>query len=92
MGKISNECFEFYKESQICQDRELTQKFSDLHTELVNRVIEFCKENKLECDAFCLYTDGLLDSRDWGYWTPGTDSSCWFREHPNDDKPFLHEI
>ena len=30
---------------QICQDEEITKKFRNLHTELVNKVISFCKEN-----------------------------------------------
>ena len=89
---MTDEIFEGYTQFQTCKDKELTEKFSALHEELVNRVISFCKENNLECDAFSLYATGLLESREWGYWTPGTDSSCSFLEHPNDKKCFLYEI
>ena len=30
---------------QICQDEEITNKFRNLHYEIVNKIISFCKEN-----------------------------------------------
>ena len=45
---MTDEIFEGYTQFQTCKDKELTEKFSALHEELVNRVISFCKENNLE--------------------------------------------
>ena len=39
---------------QICQDEEITNKFRNLHTELVNKVISFCKENNIIVDELHL--------------------------------------
>lgn len=84
--------FDFYKKNQVCQDQELTEKFCNLHEELVNKVIEFCKENDVKCDAFSLWITGIQQSAWYGGWTPGTDSCCSFYTEPNDKKPFLQEL
>lgn len=77
----------FYKESdidildnkeeiygQVCQDWDITKKFRELHTELVNRVIEFCSDNKISIDEFYLHADCLKESIPYGSWQPCTDS------------------
>lgn len=60
---------------QICQDEEITKKFRNLHTELVNKVISFCKENNIIVDDFHLNADGLAESILYGSWQSCTDSS-----------------
>ena len=60
---------------QICQDEEITNKFRSLHTELVNKVIAFCKENNIGVDEFHLNADGLQGSIPYGEWKSCTDSA-----------------
>ena len=60
---------------QICQDDNLTRKFRELHKELVNKIISFCKENNISIDEFHLNADGVDGSIPYGKWQPCTDSS-----------------
>jgi hypothetical protein len=60
---------------QKCQDDSVNQKFRVLHKQIVNAVIQFCKENNIMIDEFNLYADGLEDSIKHGKWCPSTDSS-----------------
>jgi len=60
---------------QQCQDDLLNQKFRVLHKQIVNAIIQFCKENNIMIDEFNLYADGLEDSIKHGQWCPSTDSS-----------------
>lgn len=91
---MTDELFKFYKDGQLCESKELTEKFSKFHKKIVNEVIQFCKENNLDCDAFSLWTTGIKFSQSYGYWTPGTDSSCSLYKEgtESDDIPFLNEI
>lgn len=60
---------------QICQDEDLTKKFFDLHVEIVDKIVAFCKENKIEIDEFHLNADGVIESIKEGKWCGCTDSS-----------------
>ena len=60
---------------QLCQDEEITKKFRDLHTELVNKIISFCKENNIIVDELHLNADCLEDSIKAGSWQSCTDSA-----------------
>ena len=60
---------------QKSQDRDLKKKFDNLHVEIVNKVIDFCKENNIQIDEFNIYADGVRESIPFGKWTPATDSS-----------------
>jgi hypothetical protein len=60
---------------QICQDEEITKKFRSLHTELVNKVITFCKDNNIVIDEFHLNADELQGSIPYGEWKSCTDSA-----------------
>lgn len=60
---------------QICQDEEITKKFRDLHTEIVNKIISFCKENNIVVDELHLDADCLEDSIKVGSWQSCTDSA-----------------
>lgn len=60
---------------QICQDEEITNKFRNLHYEIVNKIISFCKENNIVVDEFHLNADGLQGSIPYGEWESCTDSS-----------------
>lgn len=60
---------------QHCQDDLVNQKFRVLHKQIVNAVIQFCKENNIEVDEFNIYADGVRESIPFGKWTPATDSS-----------------
>jgi len=60
---------------QKSQDRDLKKKFDNLHVEIVNKVIDFCKENNIQIDEFNIYADGVRESIPFGKWTSVTDSS-----------------
>ena len=59
---------------QLCQDDNLTHKFRELHKELVNKIISFCKENNISIDEFHLNADGVDGSIPYGEWQSCTDS------------------
>ena len=59
---------------QLCQDDNLTRKFRELHKELVNKIISFCKENNISIDEFHLNADGVDGSIPYGEWQSCTDS------------------
>lgn len=59
---------------QLCQDDNLTRKFYELHKELVNKIISFCKENNISIDEFHLNADGVDGSIPYGEWQSCTDS------------------
>lgn len=71
---------------QQCQDERLNYEFRQLHTFLVNQVINFCKSNHISIDEFSLSADGLEGSIENGSWQPCTDSSFSFRKFDNDYK------
>lgn len=84
---------------QQCQDEDLNEKFRELHHELVNRIISFCKENDIVIDEFSLSADGLAESIPTGKWQACTDSGFVFRKFSEDykkafwdmDKEFLKD-
>ena len=60
----------------MIENNELQEKWSELHNEIVQKVIDFCKEHNItEATDFVISADGLNESIEYGYWTPGTDSS-----------------
>lgn len=65
---------------QKCQNEEINEKFSKLHSKLVNEIITFCKENNIEIDEFSLSADGVRESIKYGEWCPSTDSCFRFDE------------
>ena len=73
---------------QKCQDETVKHKFDELHVELVDHIVKFCKENDIMVDNFSLTGDGLKDSIKFGEWTPFTDS-CLCLGIERDGKPFL---
>lgn len=90
-------------EFETNRDTKLHEAFSKLHEEIVNKVIQFCKEHDLDVDEFVVSADGLLGSKEFGEWTCFTDSHMEMRA-PKKDKetgmwyvdreepPFLYEI
>lgn len=83
------------------RDTELHMAFRELHTNIVNEVIRFCKEHNLEVDEFVVSADGVRASRDYGEWIFATDSHMEMRVGKKDGKlwyvdreetPFLFEI
>lgn len=76
---------------QVCQDEQLTKEFRELHVELVDRVIEFCKDHKITIDEFSLFADGLRGSIEEGSWKPCTDSSMSLHVE-SESEPFLFSM
>ncbi len=85
------------------RDPELHTAFSKLHKEIVDKIIQFCKERHLDnIDEVFFKADGLMASYECGKWTPFTDSSMSFIKCAKDEKtgwmlpdrehPFLYEI
>jgi hypothetical protein len=85
---------EFY--GQVCQDPYTTKMFRELHTELVNRVIEWCNENNVQIDEFHLHADGIRESIPYASWQPCTDSGLemYRREEldKEDPEPYLFSM
>lgn len=75
---------------QICQDENLNNEFNNLHHEIVDKIIQFCKRNNLNIDEISLSIDGMLTSIPHEKWQAGTDSS--FMMWGNDEKPYLWSI
>ena len=72
--KGTQEYFSRVFEMEANKDPELHLKFVDLHTKIINEVVNFCKENNLAVDELSISATGLKESIDFGSWHPGTDS------------------
>lgn len=90
-------------ETETNRDTKLHEAFSKLHEEIVDKVIQFCKEHDLDVDEFVVSADGLLGSKDFGKWTCCTDSCMEMRVLKKDEEtgmwhvdregePFLYEM
>ena len=82
---------------QICQDEKTIQEFSNLHHDIVNMVIKFCKDHELEVDEFYISADGLYGSLPFGSWQCFSDSSFSlynfdFKKKKEERKPVLWSI
>ena len=83
---------------QTCQDEELNYAFINLHHEIIDKVVRFCKDNNIEADDFCVSADGMRVSIPYGAWTAGTDSAMTMfrfdeehthRQNRSEVEPFL---
>lgn len=104
----SRDYYEAVFKLETNRDPELHDAFSDLHEQIVNLVINFCKEHNLtDIDEFHVGADGIKGSIPYGVWCPCTDSSMsiiklventeevskeYWPELPDRDNPFLFEI
>ena len=77
---------------QECQDDLLNQKFRVLHKQIVNAIIQFCKENDIVIDEFQLNADGVLGSIPYGQWQSCTDSALTFIKYSDDYKKAFWEM
>lgn len=59
---------------QQCQDEGINKSFRQLHHDIVNMIISWCKEHGVVVDELHLSADSLQDSIENGEWTPVTDS------------------
>lgn len=74
---------------QQCQDDLINRKFKVLHKQIVNTIIQFCKENNIEIDEFHLSADCLEESIKYGSWQPCTDSSLVFNKFTDEYKSVM---
>lgn len=97
----SREYWESIFKAEKNRDTELHEAFGELHTKIVNEVIQFCQKYDLDVDEFYLHADGLMGSKKHGEWCCCTDSSMSMynnkvyedgKEYIDRDMPFLHEI
>ncbi len=104
----SRDYYEAVFETETNRDPELHDAFSDLHEQIVNLVVKFCKDHNLtDVDEFHIGADGIKGSIPYGIWCPCTDSSMsiikliknteeaskkYCPELPDREHPFLFEI
>lgn len=74
---------------QQCQDDLLNQKFRVLHKQIVNAIIQFCKENDIVIDEFQLNAVCLEDSIKAGSWQACTDSCFRFDKFTEEYKDVM---
>lgn len=77
---------------QQCQDSELNKKFRTLHKQIVNAIIQFCKENDILIDEFHLNADGVSGSIQYGKWESCTDSCLTFDKFDKSMVEFAEDI
>lgn len=83
-GNATIEDLESENTQKLPLNQSLKDKTAEFHTYLINEIIKFCKENKIEADYVSLDADCLMDSIKVGKWHPGTDSSfALFDENKN---------
>lgn len=63
---------------QKCQEENLNKAFRELHTKLLNEIIDFCKEWHISIDEIHLNADSLEESIKAGTWQACTDSCLRF--------------
>ena len=89
-------------EFETNRDPELHKAFSELHTRIINEVLEFCREHGIkDVDEVYIQADGLIGSIPYGEWCACTDSSMSMIVAKKDgegwvvrdrENPFLYEI
>lgn len=60
---------------QTCQDEDLNYAFINLHHEIVDKIVKFCKDHNLEIDEAEISVDGIAGSIEYGSWQAFTDST-----------------
>lgn len=60
---------------QICQDEDINYAFVNLHHEIVDKIVKFCKDHNLEIDEAEITVDGISGSIQYGSWQACTDST-----------------
>ncbi len=104
----SRDYYEAVFETETNRDPELHDAFSDLHEQIVNLVVNFCKEHNLtDVDEFYVSANGIKGSVPYGVWCSCTDSDMsiiklvenaeeaskeYWPELPDREHPFLYEI
>ena len=77
---------------QQCQDDLINQKFRELHKNVVDIIIQFCKENDILIDEFHLNANALKDSIKFGSWQPCTDSCLTFDKFDKGMVEFAEDV
>ena len=75
---------------QQCQDDKINIAFRNLHKQLVDEIIGFCKAYNIVIDEFHLYADCFRDSIKIGSWQPCTDSSLVFEKFTDEWKNIIN--
>lgn len=74
---------------QQCQDDQLTKEFRELHTELVDKIIEFCNEHNIMIDEVSMKIYNIDESIPYSSWQSPTDSSLTFMKFSDDYKDVI---
>lgn len=77
---------------QQCQDSKLNKKFRELHKNVVDIIIHFCKENNITINEFHLNADALEESIKFGSWQSCTDSCLTFDKFDKSMVEFAEDI
>lgn len=59
---------------QICQDEDINYAFVNLHHEIVDKIVKFCKDYNVEIDEVEFGVDNVSGSVPYGQWQCVTDS------------------
>lgn len=78
----------------MMKDGEKVKKeWAELHVELVNKVVRFCKEHGIEdVDEFWLSADMLSESIKYGEWCPMTDSPFELIKYKDKERKELERV
>lgn len=71
---------------QQCQDDKINTAFRNLHKNLIDEIIGFCRAYNISIDEVHLSADGLENSIKHGSWQPCTDSGLTFMKYSEDYK------
>ena len=69
------------------------KSFHELHVEVMDTIIKWCKKHNINADFVDLHGDGLENSIEFDEWTPATDSSlCLFKETDKGKEPIIYSM
>ena len=74
---------------QQCQDDEINKEFRELHINLINQIIQFCKKHNIVVDEIHLNADGVAGSIPYGEWQACTDSYFGLDKHSDEYKEVM---
>lgn len=80
------------EEPQVKDNAKIQEKIYDLHNDIVNEIIMFCKDNDILPQMVSFNIDMLAPSIEAGMWTAATDSSLIFCADNNFDNIMFESV
>ena len=92
-GRVLNHAYHHEEEEpQVKDNAKIQEKIYDLHNEIVNMIIMFCKYNDILPQMVSFNVDMLAPSIEAGMWTAATDSSLVFCADNNFDNIMFESV